>query len=519
MSVTLREVFVVSVYDKQVSGESIICMDMRIIAQIYTIPVIVYGTLSGEVSSLYGFENMTCDSSIRKTTWTTKYSAKHSSKVLSVGIIESRANAFVVSASSDELLVHYLLDPETIICKYTPSSGSKITAMRTTQDNQIFVALSDGGVEVMCLELRAPRNTMYRMNVKHSIKASRFKSLSRVASIVRLDIVYSVEPFDVMCPLDESQKVAALSSKSLVVLSSPDANIYYEKTVANCGILAVARQTHADHAWLMRDGTINVLFSKKTSTMTELADKGVCDLAMLNNQTMIAVGSRGEFYFVDGKQVLYADKILGCDKAFCAREIGNVLYVLQFGTPEILRINTDVMRESCAFIFPILKDNKTFKIPQTPLLPHLFPPRKHVNLVLQRLAKWCAAPIEIPARQMRQTINECYYLSLAIPDYVPGSICKIFEMSIGGTDLSDQAIYVMLKCIQVVMKMCAKTKIARVLSLCYLTNWNHRYFVLHLLAKDPEIAALAKTWISDAIFSMPPSSELCELVEAAEANL
>lgn len=89
MSASLRDVFVVSVYDTHCGGE-VSCINMHIVTQTYTIPVIAYGTDIGNVAALYGFENMTGDSTIRVTTWNTKYAERHSSRVLAVGIIESK---------------------------------------------------------------------------------------------------------------------------------------------------------------------------------------------------------------------------------------------------------------------------------------------------------------------------------------------------------------------------------------------------------------------------------------------
>lgn len=419
-------------------------------------------------------------------------------------------------------MIHHLLEPARIICKHVPALY--MTSMLIAKDSQIFTAASDGSIEILELELRSPRSNLYKLTTKRSIAASRFKSMVPVTRVVKYDIVSSVEPFDVMHPLDKSQKVVALSTQSLVVLNSVEARTYYEKALSDdssckCGVLSIARQTHTDHVWLLRDGSIHVLYAKKTNVITSLTKHELCDLAMLHNQSMIAVGKYGGIHLIDGNQVLYSDKIQGCVSSSGIREINDTLYVLQHGTPEILRVNTDIIHGPCAFIFPVLRDNKTFEIPRSPLLPQFLPSRKYVDSILRRLVDWCSAPVEISARQSRQIVNECYYLALAIPDYVPNAICRIMETNIDRSEMSDQAIYVMLKCIQAVLRIGSKTQIARVLTMYYLGNWKHRHFVLHLLTKDSEIASIAKPLIVDALWSMPPTTELCELVDKAKETL
>lgn len=500
-------------------------MDMHIATQTYTLPVIIYGSRAGDVASLYGFENLAGDSSLRTTTWNAKYSIKHSRPVCAVGVIETKSNIFVVSVSSAELIVRHLLEPDAIICKN--QSKSQITAMRTTPDTidtRIFVALSNGSIEVLSLELNANTKT-YSVVVKHVIAASRLKSVTRVSRIVGLEIVSDVVPFDTLCLIDKSQKVAALSPTSLVVFSGSDAKVYYEKSLVNDpgnGILSVARQTHTDHVWLMRDGTINTLYGKRQTVMSTSVARDVCDIALLQSQVMLVVGRDNAVYISDGKQILYSDIIRGCIQTFCIKEINDTIYVLQCGIPEMLRINTDIVRGPRALLYPVLRDGKTFETPTAPLLPQLLPPRSHVDDVMNRLAGWCSAPcsLEIPSRQARQTINECHYLALAVPDYVPSAICRILETHMDSA--SDQAIYVMLKCVQAVMRTentKTKMKFARVLTECYLTNWNHRHFVLHLLSRDEEIARMADGWIADACFEMQGGTELGDLIDAAKCVL
>jgi len=512
-----RSVFLVS---EQSSDTT--CMDIIYSLPPNSLPVIISGRADGTVVTSHGHENLTFDAFARVTQWKVEYSQKHSSKVIGVGILECKPSCLVaISASANDLIFRHLLEPEAVLgYRKNVLHGSRITAFRVFADSCVCIATESGDITIYELEPVKNKNE-YALAKKQFLPAASFKYGIPDMKYVGLKAVRTPHSFDKILLVDRGQKIALASPKSLSVFSvleNGTLKVYYEKDVSSLGgIVDVARQTRADYAWLLRDGTITTAISAVRTKVTGLS--GLSAMAVFQQNIMFVLGECGAYHLTESS-VLFSGQIAGCRKTFGIKEINDCLFVLSSGVPEDLRINPDIVVGN-VIISQLIRDNKTFGVPTFPPNLHEIPPKNHVDRVIGVLANWRAAGItlEIPQRHVRQVANECYYLSLALPQIVLGMICNLFDSGLD-SGMLDHVIYVFLKCIQGMLRTTtdktAKHTMARVLTKCYLGQWKHREFVLHLLSVDKEIAKMASEWIQDAIWNMTWSEQLSKLMEKAE---
>jgi hypothetical protein len=500
------------------TGENVTCMDMCRSFQPNSIPIFVTGTAAGKVEANYGFENIGMDASMRVTQWRTAYSLRHTSKVIGVGVIETKSCIVIVSASANEIIYRHMLEPDMVIKK----TNGQIAALKTFDGSNVCIAMQNGNILIHELEFDATCGE-YKIAPKQVIKAADIKSNIKETSYVGLNMKHTTRPFDEMAIFDHGRKIALTSASALAVfsLNQTDFKPYHSKSVlSNGGIKKVARQTHAEHAWLMRNSTISVLSAgtRTEKIIPKFADD-LCDLCVFQQCILIALASSGKYYLVDPvRGVFYSSEIPGCGTAFAIKEIEDRLYILCSGTPTDCRINTDIINGK-VLITQLIRGNKTYGASEFPLSQQKLPPKDHVDSVFGALFRWCTlkAGVEIKGKNVRQMANECYYLSLALPVLVPANICRLFDTYMD--TMPDHVMYIMLKCIHGVIKVAAppiKYDIARVLTRCFLGFWRHRDFALHLILIDAEIAKLAREWIAGAAFEMSEFEQTIDLIKQAE---
>ncbi len=512
-----RSVFLVSI-----SASKISCMDMTYSLPPNSLPVVVAGMVDGSVVSYYGYENLAGDSAARVTPWSTRYSKKHTSEVIGVGIVESRSNLVVVSASRDEIITRYLLEPDGCIDQ-KKTNNNQVTALVAFDGTKVAVAMAGG--EIVVFELESdPSRSKHKLAKRQVIQTSKLKCMETTTNFVGLKMVSQILPFDQIELVDYSQKIAFSSAKTLAIFQTQQdgsLKLYYEKSVADHGgIRSIARQTHTEHIWLMRDGTMDIVLSggKHLRKIAKFSED-LASISIFQQQAVLALSRSGGFFLADvRKGVIYSDSVAG--RIFGVREINDCLFVLHEGKPQNLRIPPSTSLHGRVVFSQLIRDNKTFEIPRDFTTPQMIPPKNHVQQVMDTLALWCSSDgmREIPSRVARQLVNECFYLATAIPTIVPSSVCQLLEAKMESAP--DNAIYILLKCVQSMVPVAAdsvKPTMARVLTQCYLMHWVHHKFVLRVLREfDKSTREKIWEWIVSAFWEMPGSEQLCELCEEAK---